>query len=163
MALLNRTGKKTAFASLIGFLAGLAGLAVAQPKSNVSAGTATRFTGVCPTGKGAEKVWEVSVSPVYHASGERFRILSIARDITECTATARQLAEARKKLARSNEDLERFASVATHELKPPVNTIVALSQMLRTAVVLWKIQNCYSSRPLSSRRVNGQARSLGIP
>jgi signal transduction histidine kinase len=96
-----------------------------------------RFTGVCPTAKGVEKVWEVSLSPVFDASGKPFRVLSIARDITERTATVRQLAEAHKKLelvadelVRSNEDLERFASVAAHDLKSPVNTIVALSQML---------------------------------
>jgi hypothetical protein len=38
MSLPKRTAKKTAFASLIGFLLILAGLAVAQPKANVSAG-----------------------------------------------------------------------------------------------------------------------------
>jgi hypothetical protein len=38
MALSQRIAKKTAFASLIGSLLILAGLAVAQPKANVSAG-----------------------------------------------------------------------------------------------------------------------------
>ena len=38
MTLSKRIGKKTAFAALIGFLLILASLAVAQPKTNVSAG-----------------------------------------------------------------------------------------------------------------------------
>ena len=57
--------------------------AIAQAKS----GATGRFTGFCPTMKGAPKWWDVAVSPVYDNGGKICGLLSISRDITTHKAT----------------------------------------------------------------------------
>jgi PAS domain S-box-containing protein len=79
----------------------------------------------------------LSCSPLYDALGRITGASKIARDITEQFSAAQRLeqlnADLRKSnesLARSNEDLERFAFVASHDLQEPLRMITAYSQLL---------------------------------
>jgi PAS domain S-box-containing protein len=79
----------------------------------------------------------LSTSPLYDALGKITGASKIARDITEQVRTAQRLetlnADLRRsneKLARSNEDLERFAFLASHDLQEPLRMITVYSQLL---------------------------------
>lgn len=54
----------------------------------------------------------------------------ILRDVTERKKSEQQLREYAANLKRSNEDLELFAYIATHDLQEPIRGIVAYSQLL---------------------------------
>ncbi|MDD1707808.1 MAG: PAS domain S-box protein [Methanoregulaceae archaeon] len=54
----------------------------------------------------------------------------VIRDITERKSAEMQLKEYTGSLKRSNEDLELFAYIATHDLQEPIRGIVAYSQLL---------------------------------
>ena len=83
----------------------------------------------------------LTMSPLLDAAGRIIGASKIVRDITEQVRAAEQLeravAELRDsnfKLARSNEDLERFAFIASHDLQEPLRMITTYSQLLvRTA------------------------------
>ncbi|WP_176559771.1 putative bifunctional diguanylate cyclase/phosphodiesterase [Teichococcus rhizosphaerae] len=47
------------------------------------AGLAARFTGFCPTLRGAPRWWDVTVSPVRNAGGAVVRLLVVSHDISE--------------------------------------------------------------------------------
>jgi light-regulated signal transduction histidine kinase (bacteriophytochrome) len=52
------------------------------------------------------------------------------RDITELKNISRQLEDQKNSLQRSNEELEQYASIASHDLKEPVRKIIIFTDML---------------------------------
>ncbi len=79
----------------------------------------------------------ITVSPLYDAIGRTIGASKIARDVTEQVRATERLAElyadlkqSNERLARSNEDLERFAFVASHDFQEPLRTITVYSQLL---------------------------------
>ncbi len=57
-------------------------------------------------------------------------ILVVIRDVTERKVAEQKLQEYAENLERSNEDLELFAFIATHDLQEPIRGIVAYSELL---------------------------------
>ncbi|MBF0166905.1 MAG: PAS domain S-box protein, partial [Alphaproteobacteria bacterium] len=68
--------------------------------------------------------------PIHASSGEVVQFASIARDITDRYNAERTLLKTVDTLTNSNTELERFAFVASHDLREPVRTLVAFSQLL---------------------------------
>ena len=71
----------------------------------------------------------LTVSPVRDASGRIVGASKIARDITEKKMAEEALRKQADRLARSNADLQQFAYITSHDLKEPLRTIAACTEM----------------------------------
>jgi signal transduction histidine kinase len=89
-----------------------------------------------------KRVYDYIFSPVINETGEVEAIAGTSRDITDIKAAEELLKQSREKLEslvaertrelqRSNEDLEQFAHVASHDLKEPVRKMLTYSMILR--------------------------------
>ena len=67
---------------------------------------------------------------IFDDEGQPFSLVGNTIDITERRKAQKELEEANTELKRSNEDLEQFAYIASHDLKEPLRMISAYSQLL---------------------------------
>ena len=79
---------------------------------------------------GAERVLHGEGEAIRDRDGRVTGLFGIAQDITERKKAEEALREYAEDLQRSNEDLERFAYVASHDLQEPLRPIVSFSQLL---------------------------------
>jgi PAS domain S-box-containing protein len=70
------------------------------------------------------------LSPIIDAAGEVTEVASISRDITENKRTENALAERSRQLEASNEELEQYAYVASHDLQEPLRKMASFCQLL---------------------------------
>ena len=73
---------------------------------------------------------DIIINPVLSADGTVIGVAVSAYDLTERKLAEQQLREYSESLKRSNEDLELFVGIATHDLQEPVRGIVIFSQLL---------------------------------
>ena len=72
----------------------------------------------------------LSLSPLRDAAGNMTAAAVIAQDITARKRAAKDLAEQARKLETTNQELEQFAYVASHDLQEPLRKVSSFCQLL---------------------------------
>lgn len=82
--------------------------------------------------KDGSRFWaSVVITAVRDDDGALVGYAKVTRDLTERRAAEEALQQANERLARSNQELDRFASVAAHDLQEPLRTISGFAELLR--------------------------------
>lgn len=76
------------------------------------------------------KVFRVSSTPLFDAGGNVTGTVHNVRDITYQESLAQSKRQATEELRRSNEELEEFAYVASHDMQEPLRTVSSYVQLL---------------------------------
>ncbi len=79
---------------------------------------------------GERRYAEASAGPVRNADGEIVGFRGIVRDVTPRRRAEEKLKERSHELARTNEELRQFASVASHDLQEPLRMVAGYTQLL---------------------------------
>lgn len=94
-------------------------------------GKAQGFEAIHLTDDGSKLIIDFSLSPVFDASGKVAYLIPEGRDITEHKQRQAELHRLNEELLRSNQDLEQFAYVASHDLQEPLRKITSFAKLLR--------------------------------
>jgi PAS domain S-box-containing protein len=83
--------------------------------------------------KDGTRFWaNVVITALRDEEGVLIGYAKVTRDLTERRAADEALRHANERLARSNQELDRFAAVAAHDLQEPLRTISGFAELLRT-------------------------------
>jgi PAS domain S-box-containing protein len=82
--------------------------------------------------KGGSRFWaNVVITALHDDHGVLLGYAKVTRDLSERRAAQQALQAANERLAATNQELDRFASVAAHDLQEPLRTIAGFSGLLR--------------------------------
>ncbi len=79
---------------------------------------------------GETKYYFLTVSPSYNQQNIKIGYVYVFTDITENTVTSNQLKEYTQQLEQSNKELERFAYIASHDMKSPLRNVVSFLSLI---------------------------------
>ena len=79
---------------------------------------------------GSTFICELQVFPLINREGRITSSVSVQRDITERLQAEKALKRKTEELARSNSDLEQFASIVSHDLQEPLRMVSGYCQLL---------------------------------
>ena len=114
-------------------------------------------TGAAGTNSG---YFRFSYRPSFDDAGNVQGIFSVAADISERRRVELELESKQAELARSNNDLEQFAYVASHDLKAPLRAIELLVQWIREGLEGYDANNVQQNLSLLGRRTQRLSRLL---
>jgi PAS domain S-box-containing protein len=77
------------------------------------------------------KIFSIDFKPVKNANGDIFNVMVVMHDITEIKNVQKSLEIKVDELNNSNQDLEQFAYVASHDLQEPLRKIRAFGERLQ--------------------------------
>lgn len=83
------------------------------------------------TKSGEERTWLISGAPNYNINGEVIGSIGIHLDITELKSLERQKEVLLQRLEKSNDELQEYAHVVSHDLKSPLRSIYALVEWIK--------------------------------
>ena len=97
------------------------------------------------------KVYEIHGYPIFSASGEVAQMIEYAVDITDRKSAELELENFAQRLQESNQELQAFASVASHDLQEPLRKVITFGERLQSKYAeqldergtdyLWRMQN----------------------
>ncbi|MDG2126448.1 MAG: PAS domain S-box protein [Fuerstiella sp.] len=90
-----------------------------------------RFEATHPTPDGGTIFVDFSLKPVTDENGEVVFLIPEGRDVTDIKRFEQQLKTRTEELEQSNQELQQFAYVASHDLQEPLRTIVGFCQLLQ--------------------------------
>jgi PAS domain S-box-containing protein len=109
-----------------------------QAIETARSGKTARFEGFCKTAKGTLKYWDVSVAPIFDATGKPIRLISTSRDITDRREgeKEREILLENEKTARRDAEIanrlrDEFLATVSHELRAPLNSILGWGRLLQ--------------------------------
>ena len=85
---------------------------------------------VSVTADGATTYYDLAVEPARDGEGRIVGVMGVSHEITERREAEAEVARYAERLRHSNEELQRFAYVASHDLQEPLRSIVSFSQLL---------------------------------
>ena len=68
--------------------------------------------------------------PIFDRNGKKLGAVVSVRDVTQSRQIAEQLKKLNQKLLQSNQELEQFAYVASHDLREPLRMVISFTQLL---------------------------------
>jgi PAS domain S-box-containing protein len=77
------------------------------------------------------KTFYTFLAPEFDESGEVNTVFTVSHDITELKQAEKLLKETIRELERSNQELQQFAYVSSHDLQEPLRTIASFTQLLQ--------------------------------
>ncbi|MBI4665379.1 MAG: transporter substrate-binding domain-containing protein [Nitrospinae bacterium] len=83
------------------------------------------------TAKGETLIWLMHSAQLPRLADGRRAALTMGMDVTERKKAEERVSLLAGELARSNEELEKFAFVASHDLQEPLRTVISFLQLLR--------------------------------
>ena len=101
-----------------------------QAVKKASCGEFDRFEATHPTPDGELIVVDFSLKPIKNEEGDVVFLIPEGRDVTEIKKFEQQLKARTEELEQSNQELQQFAYVASHDLQEPLRTIVGFCQLL---------------------------------
>lgn len=81
--------------------------------------------------EGNEKYYMRRVKPIFDNKGKLVFVMGMGFDFSELIKKDNELEHLNQELKRSNEDLDNFAHVASHDLKAPLRSITSFLQLLQ--------------------------------
>jgi PAS domain S-box-containing protein len=82
--------------------------------------------------KDGSRFWaSVVITALHDPSGHLTGFAKVTRDLTERRLAEEDLRAANRRLAATNMELDRFASVAAHDLREPLHTVAGFTELLR--------------------------------